>query len=300
MQHAGGRCGVTVRLDDADNECRRAAGMRTATSVPAWAVAGVPLDRPSVARMYDYYLGGGNNFAIDRQAARRAIAIYPDFPLVMQANRAFLRRAVGFLVGQGIDQFLDIGSGIPTAGNVHQVAQQENPAARVVYVDVDPVAVAHSEALLRDNPLAIVVQADARRVDQVLALPEVRRLLNTGRPVAVLVVALLHFIPDDGEAHGLVRALRDAVPSGSYVAVTHATTEHAPSLAREQLERLYATASSPLRFRPRAKIASFFSGLELVAPGLVAGPRWRPECDEDLFLDQPERSIQHVGVGKKK
>ncbi|MDQ3699562.1 MAG: SAM-dependent methyltransferase [Chloroflexota bacterium] len=258
-----------------------------------------PLARPSVARMYDYYLGGGHNFAVDRQAGDQAMTIYPDFPLVMQVNRAFLRRAVSYLVEQGIDQFLDIGSGIPTVGNVHEVAQRANPAARIVYVDIDQVAVAHSRALLRGNSLATVVQADARRPQEVLGHPDVRRLLDSGRPMAIMVVALLHFVPDDGEAHGLVRALRDAMPSGSYLALTHATKEHAPATAREQLERLYAGASSPLRFRSGVEIATFFEGLELVDPGLVSAPLWRSEGRNDLFFDQPERAIQYVGVGRK-
>ncbi len=269
-----------------------------ATSPPAWAPTNVPLDRPSVARMYDYYLGGAHNFAADRRAAQQAVAIYPDLPLIIQTNRAFLRRAVTFLVEQGVEQFLDIGSGIPTAGNVHEIAQGENPAVRVVYVDIDPVAVAHSQALLRDNPLATVVQADARRIEEVLEHPEVRGLLDFGRPVAILLVALLHFVPDDGEAHGIVRALREALPSGSYLALTHASLEQAPE-QRAQLERLYAQATSPLCFRSRAEIARFFEGLESVEPGLVYIPRWRPEGPDDLFADEPERVGGYAGVGRK-
>lgn len=264
---------------------------------PAWAPTDVPLDRPSVARMYDYYLGGAHNFAVDRQAAQQAIAIYPDLPLIIRTNRAFLRRAVTFLVEQGVEHFLDIGSGIPTAGNVHEVAQEANPAARVVYVDVDPVAVAHSEVLLRDNPLAAVVRADARRPERVLAHPEVRRLLDSGRPVAVLLVALLHFVPDDAEAHGVVRALREAVPSGSYLALTHASLEQAPA-QRAQLERLYARSSSPMRFRSRDEIARFLEGLEPVAPGLVYIPQWRPDGPDDLFAGEPERVAGYAGVGR--
>jgi len=271
----------------------------TTAATPSWTLAHDQLDRPSVARMYDYYLGGGHNFAVDRQAAQRAIAIYPDFPLIMQVNRAFLHRAVTFLVEEGIDQFLDIGSGIPTGGNVHEVAQRANPAARVVYVDVDSVAVAHSAALLQDNPLATVIQADARHSQQVIQHPEVRRLLDFSRPVAVLAVALLHFIPDDGEAQGLVRGLRDAVPAGSYLALTHATTERVPAAGREQLERVYAGASSPLRFRSRREIEHFFDGLAFVDPGLVRVPLWRPEDTDDLFLDHPERSLAYAGVARK-
>src|SRR5919205_1515606 len=155
-------------------------------STAPWASDEVPPDGPNIARMYDYYLGGAHNFAADREAAQRMIDVFPDLPRVTQANRAFLRRAVAFLVEQGIDQFLDIGSGIPTAGNVHQVAQRANPAARVVYVDIDPVAVAHSRTLLRDNPRAGVVLADARATDQIFADPAVARLIDPVRPVGVL------------------------------------------------------------------------------------------------------------------
>ncbi|MBX6342403.1 MAG: SAM-dependent methyltransferase, partial [Thermomicrobiaceae bacterium] len=147
-------------------------------SMPSWARGDFPLDKPSAARMYDYYLGGFHNFEIDRQAAEQAIARWPDLPLIMQANRAFLRRAVNFVSGQGIDQFLDIGSGIPTVGNVHEVAQRANPSARVVYVDIDPIAVAHSQEILRGNPNATVIQGDVRRPSEILEHPDVQRLLD--------------------------------------------------------------------------------------------------------------------------
>lgn len=269
------------------------------TQPPLWAPHEIPIDRPSVARMYDYYLGGAHNFAVDRQAAQRAMDIYPELPLVMQANRGFLRRAVAFLAEQGIDQFLDIGSGIPTAGNVHEVAQRVNPDASIVYVDIDHVAVAHSEVLLRDNPRAGVIQADARQIEQVLAHPEVARLLDFRRPVAVLLVSLLHFIPDDGEAYGLVRALRQVVPSGSYLALAHASTEGLPAATREQIVRLYGGASSPICFRSQDEIGRFFEGLEPVHPGLVYLSQWRPEGVEDLFADRPERCIGLAGMGRK-
>src|SRR2546423_11334318 len=146
--------------------------------------------------MYDYFLGGYHNFEIDRKAAEAAIAIYPDFALVMRANRAFLRRAVEYLVAQGVDQFLDIGSGIPTVGNVHEVAQRANPAARVVYVDSDPVAVAHSSAILQGTANTAVIRADTRHPAQILGHPDVRRLLHFDKPLALLLVFILHFIID--------------------------------------------------------------------------------------------------------
>lgn len=258
-----------------------------------------PQDKPSVARMYDYFLGGYHNFAIDRQAADQLTALYPDTPLVMQANRAFLRRAVRFLVAQGVDQFLDLGSGIPTAGNVHEVAQARNPAARVVYVDIDPVAVAHSEAILEDNPNATAIQADARQPEAILAHPEVRRLLDLDQPLAVLLVALLHFVTDDRQAYDLVRALREALAPGGYLVISHASYEHLPREMIARGERLYAQTPTPLKSRSRAAIARFFDGVDLVDPGLVYAPLWRPARADDLFLDQPARSNSLVGVGRK-
>src|SRR5919202_6313143 len=148
-----------------------------------WGSGDSPLDRPNVARMYDYFLGGHHNLAIDRQAAEAAIAAYPEVLMMARTNRAFLRRAVTFLVEQGIDQFLDLGSGIPTIGNVHEVAQQLNPTARVVYVDIDPITVRHSEAILRDTPNVGVIEADACRPEDVLTDPTVRRLLDFSRPI---------------------------------------------------------------------------------------------------------------------
>jgi hypothetical protein len=264
-----------------------------------WVPAEVPLDRPNVARMYDYFLGGAHNFAVDREAAQQLFSIFPDLPLVSQANRALLRRAVHFLVGAGINQFLDIGSGIPTAGNVHEVAQRMDPEARVAYVDVEPVAVAHSRAILRDVPNTVAVQGDARKPQDVVCDPEVRRLLDFDQPMAVLMLALLHFIPDGDVARFIVRSLRDAVPSGSYFVITHATTERIEASGRERVVELYKNASSPFHFRTRDQIEGLFEGLEMLEPGLVYIPLWRPEAEDDLFLDQPDRSNGYAGVARK-
>ncbi len=264
-----------------------------------WIPDDVPLDKPNAARMYDYLLGGYHNFAIDRGAAEQMIAINPNTPLVMQANRAFLRRAIKFLVEQGIDQFLDIGSGIPTAGNVHEVVQQLNPAARVVYVDIDPVAVRHSEAILRGNSQAIVVQADIRQPKILLNNPRVTGMLDFGKPMAVLLLFLLHFITDDEQAYRLVRVLREALVPGSYVAISHGSHESAPRDVPERLEALYAKSTTPVRVRARAQIEPFFEGLELVEPGLVYVPSWRPEGPDDPFFDRPAKSDTFSGVGRK-
>lgn len=268
--------------------------METPRSLPD----GISLDRPSAARMYDFYLGGHHNFEIDRQAATQAIAMWPDLPLIMQANRAFLRRAVSYLAGQGMTQFLDIGSGIPTVGNVHEVAQRVDPAARVVYVDIDPVAVAHSAAILGDNPGAVVIQGDVCQPERVLAHPQVQRLLDRQQPLVVLLMALLHFVADDAAAYHSVQVLREALVPGSYLVLSHASFEGMPDESREH-ERFYARMPTPMRMRSHADIARFFDGLELLPPGLVFLPLWRPDGPDDLFLEQPERCTGYAGVGRK-
>ncbi len=268
-------------------------------STPSWARGEISPDRPNIARMYDYYLGGGHNFAVDREAAQRMVDLFPDLPRITQANRAFLRRAVAFMAEQGIDQFLDIGSGIPTAGNVHQVAQAANPAARVVYVDIDPVAVTHSRNLLRDNPRAGVVLADARATEQILANPVVEQLIDLARPVGVLIMGVLHFFPDDEDACGVTQRLYERVPSGSYLALSHATTERITDDMRREVDLEYSRTTSPMVFRRREEIRRLFAGFELVEPGLVYVPEWRPEGPEEPFYAEPERSNGYVGVGRK-
>jgi SAM-dependent methyltransferase len=253
---------------------------------------------PNSARMYDYYLGGHHNLAVDREAADRAIAIYPGFPLFMRANRAFLRRAVEFLVAQGIERILDVGSGIPTVGNVHEIALQGNPNARVVYVDVDPVAVAHSTAMLRGNTHATIIEGDMRQPQSILADPDVKALMAPGAPIGLILAFVLHFVVDDAEALRIVRVFRDALPSGSYVVISHGTMEHLPPDVLDQLVRLYGTTSQPVRIRSRAEIQQFFEHLEMVEPGLVYVPLWRPEEPGDLLLDHPERSSGFAGVGR--
>jgi hypothetical protein len=266
---------------------------------PAWAPDTVPLERPSVARIYDYHLGGFHNVASDRRAAEAAAAGYPDLPLIMRLNRTFLRRAVQYLVGQGIRQFLDLGSGIPTVGNVHEVAQAVQPASRVVYVDDDPVAVGISEVILDGRPNVGVLQADIRFPERVLAHPVVARWLDFERPVAILLVFVLHFVPEEEAASRLVRVLRDAMAPGSYLVISHGTAEPmAPRVVAEQTA-LTRQTSHTLHLRSRAQIAAYFGELTMVDPGLVYLPLWRPESVADLWLDQPERSASFGGIGRK-
>ncbi|MGX1240246.1 SAM-dependent methyltransferase [Streptomyces pseudovenezuelae] len=269
---------------------------------PAWAPRSIDISVPSVARIYDFYLGGSHNFEADRAAARKAMEHVPGLPKIMQANRAFMRRAVRFAVDQGITQFLDIGSGIPTFGNVHEVAQSASPGARVVYVDHDPVAVAHSRAVIADNPDADVVAADLRKPQEILESAEVRRLIDPNRPVAVLLVAILHFVEDTDDPQGAVAELRDAFAPGSLLVLTHAAYEGIP-LSQEQVQGamdVYEDIRNPLIMRSHHEIARFFEGYDMVEPGLVPMPRWRPESERHWNPDDedPWAFSQFGGVGR--
>ena len=265
---------------------------------PAWAPRSIDISVPSVSRIYDYYLGGSHNFEVEREAARKAMQFMPGLPKIMQANRAFMRRAVRFAVGEGIDQFLDIGSGIPTFGNVHEVAQSADPGARVVYVDHDPVAVAHSQAVLAGNEGTGVVAADLRKPQEILASPEVERLIDLNRPVALLLVAILHFVEDADDPYEAVAQLRDALAPGSLLVLTHASYEGIP-LPAERAEGavdVYKDIRNPLIMRSRDEIARFFEGYDMVEPGLVAPPLWRPqEAPED---EDPYAFSGFAGVGR--
>ncbi|NGO48061.1 SAM-dependent methyltransferase [Streptomyces ureilyticus] len=265
---------------------------------PAWAPRGIDISVPSVSRIYDYYLGGSHNFDVDRQAARKAMEFMPGLPKIMQANRAFLRRAVRFAVDEGITQFLDIGSGIPTYGNVHEVAQSASPGARVLYVDNDPVAVAHSEAVLAGNEDADVVAADLRKPQEILASSQFERLIDQNRPVALLLVAILHFVEDEDDPYEAVAQLRDALAPGSLLVVTHASFEGIP-LPPERAEGtvdVYKNIRNPLIMRSRDNIARFFEGYDMVEPGLVPMPEWRP--DTALEDEDPYSYSGFAGVGR--
>ncbi|MGP4002543.1 SAM-dependent methyltransferase [Streptomyces sp. 8N706] len=266
---------------------------------PSWAPQGIDLSVPSVSRIYDYYLGGSHNFEVDREAARKAIEIMPGLPKIMQANRAFMRRAVRYAVDSGITQFLDIGSGIPTFGNVHEVAQTASPGARVVYVDNDPVAVAHSRAVLEGNAHAGIAAADLRKPRSILESPQVSQLLDLDRPVGLLLIAVLHFMVEEEDPWGAVAELRDALAPGSVLVLTHASTEGGPTSSDQgdRVEELYRKASAPLIMRSRAGIERFFDGFELVDPGLAAMPNWRPDSPPEH--EDPVVFTGFAGVGRK-
>jgi hypothetical protein len=237
---------------------------------------GVDPDVPNAARMYDYYLGGSHNFAADRAAAERVKAAIPYAVDVARANRFFLHRAVRFCIGEGIDQFLDLGSGIPTVGNVHEIARDLGSPARVAYVDNEPVTVASAAALLADDPLATITMADIRDPDAVFDAPGVRDLLDLSRPVALLTVAVLPFVPDRDDPVGLAQRYRARLAPGSIHVLSHGTADHDPDEVRA-LADVYRNTANPVTPRTRDEVAEILRGTELVEPGLVDATEWRPE-----------------------
>jgi SAM-dependent methyltransferase len=264
---------------------------------PVDLTASIDIRRPSQARIYDYLLGGSLNFAADRVAAHQLIAMVPDVPVVAQANRAFLRRAVRFLCDVGVRQFLDIGSGVPTRGNVHEIVQGIAPESRVVYVDIDPVAVSHSQQILVGNDRTTTIQEDARHPERILDHPNLRGLLNLTRPVAVLMVSVLHFIADSDDPAGILGRLRDAVVPGSYLVLSHVTLsgqlDGTPGVTPNN-----GPSDTFAQPRSRAEVEWFFAGFELVEPGLVPVEQWRPEAP-GKFDESKALLCMHAGVGRK-
>jgi SAM-dependent methyltransferase len=266
---------------------------------PDWVPPGVDVRRANVARVYDYYMGGSHNFLADQDLARAISAVEPNARAFALANREFLGRAVRYLAAAGIGQFLDIGSGIPTEGNVHEVAQRASPAARVAYVDVDPVAIAHSKALLAGNQNTAVIEADLREPEKILTSDASRGVLDFTQPVGLLLVAVLHFIDDDEDPWRIVATLRDALPSGSYLAVGHATDEGNPAVA-QAFEKVYnRSVSTQVHVRSRAEILRFFDGFDLLDPGLVYIPEWRLDSPADPPGDSSKFWGELVGVARK-
>lgn len=239
--------------------------------------AGIDATVATPARMYDYWLGGHNNFAADRIAAQKVLEFWPEAPLVARENRNFLGRAVRFLVAEaGIRQFLDLGTGLPASGSVHEVAQGIAPESRVIYVDNDPMVLAHARSL-KTGHQAAVLRADLRDTPAILAHPDTGRLIDFTQPLAVLFVAVLHFV-DDPQAHQAVARYRDAAPPGSYLVLSHGTVEDEvdPELAAASTAA-YARTASPIVTRPRPEILEFFGDWEIAEPGLVPVMQWRPD-----------------------
>jgi hypothetical protein len=251
----------------------------TADDLP---VPEIDTSRPHPARMYDYYIGGKNHFAADREVADEALAHWPSGRIGLRENRKFLGRAVRYLAGEaGIRQFLDIGSGLPTTANVHEIAQAVDPSCRVVYVDHDPMVLVHARALLSSAPegRTAYIQADLKSPLDILSSPVVRSVLDFDEPVALMLIAVLHFLQEEDEAEAVLKTLLDALPPGSYLAASHLTLEHDPEGVGGG-QRVYHKAGLPMNARDADEFASLaFSGLELVPPGVVLVSEWRPDSN---------------------
>jgi hypothetical protein len=269
---------------------------------PAAGVPGPEVDvsRPHPARAYDYYLGGKNHFSADRELAEQVLSSLPTVRTAARENRSFMGRAVRFLAGEaGIRQFLDVGTGLPTVGNVHQVAQSAAPSARVVYADNDPLVLAHARALLTSSPQGrtAYVQADLRDPASLLADPVVHDVLDFSRPIALTLVAILHFIPDEYKPAEILATLLGALPSGSYLVASHATLEHNPG-GRTGVEQAYSDVGIPWQVRDSGEFARLaFSRLDLVPPGVVLVSEWRRDTGGPLPV--PAEVNCYGGVARK-
>ena len=257
---------------------------------------------PNIARMNDYLLGGKDNFAADRMTADKALEVAPELLVLMREWRSFIRRVVRFLAESGIRQFIDIGTGLPADENVHQIAQATARDSRVVYVDSDPVVCSHAQALLADNERTIAIRADIRDPDEILTDETLLKLIDLDQPVAILLFTVLHSIPDDDVVERVVGRLRSAIAPGSYLAIQHAVSDTRPEVTQSltslyQDEKAITGSRRARNTRTKAKIESFFDGLELVDPGVVYLPTWRPEPGTQVA--DPESVWLVGGVGRK-
>lgn len=252
---------------------------------------------PNVARIYDYYLGGKDNYAADREAARKVLGAAPDVPMAALENRAFMQRAARFLVQEAhIGQFIDIGPGLPTQGNLHQIVQHYDPAACVAYIDNDPIVLSHGRSILYRMPGTVVIEGDLCAPQQIIASQELRELIDLTKPAALFMTLVLHFIPDDRDPYGSVAQLRDALAPGSYLVLTHVTGDERDVETVSQITDVYDDATAPLVPRSRAEIARFFDGLTLVPPGVAFLSQWRPSSES--FPEGGTRWA-YAGVGQK-
>lgn len=261
------------------------------------AIPEIDLTKASIARVYDYVLGGKAHFEVDRRAANAFINVVPEAPLIAQDNRNFLRRAVRYLVAEaGIRQIVDIGSGLPTAGNVHELAHAIDPSVRVVYVDKDPIVLTHARALLGENETTTVITADILDPDAILDDPATRSLIDLDQPYATLVSGIVHHLSDAQDPAGIVAALKARLPVGGYLLLSHFLDDDEPR-ARE-LERAFLEGGLGTgRFRTWPELREYFTGLEMVEPGLVYANDWRP--DELTPIDNAVHTLYAGGVGKR-
>ncbi|WP_375336721.1 SAM-dependent methyltransferase [Amycolatopsis sp. SID8362] len=270
------------------------------TRSPEWVPPGVDISVPSMARTYDFMLGGGHHFAVDRAVGEQIERAMPGLRDAARVNRAFLGRAVRFMTAQGIRQFLDIGSGIPTVANVHEVAQAQDPDCRVVYVDRDPVAVAHSELMLAGNDRAAIVQADMRDPEKIFDAPQVRALLDFEKPVGLLMLLMLHWVPDESGPLELVGRYGAALAPGSFLAITHVTGDHQGENLEEATEAIKESRSpDQVNLRTHAQVTELFTGFEIVEPGLVGCGEWRPAGPADISAAAEMNMLVYAGIGRK-
>jgi hypothetical protein len=271
----------------------------TVTGKPSWVPAEVDTTVPNPARVYDFWLDGDHNFAADRELGEQVLRIMPGVRDAARLNRAFLRRAAQYLVGTGIRQFLDIGSGIPTVGNLHEIVQQADPACRVVYVDREPVAVAHSELLLQGDDRCAVLQADLRDVDDVFA--GAGELLDLDRPVGLFMLLLLHFVPDSWQPADILARYRDRLAPGSFLTLSHVAADTTATRLDEAVEVYKSNQDDRNQPVPRthAQVLRFFDGFELVEPGLVGCAMWNPQGAGDMSDDPAINTLPYAGVGRK-
>jgi SAM-dependent methyltransferase len=258
----------------------------------------IDIHTPNMARMYDYALGGKDNFASDRAAVQNLFRLAPENAYVPRANRQFLAKATRFTAEQGIGQFIDLGAGLPSQGSTHEVVRVVQPGARVVYVDSDPVVLTHARALLLGNDSGLaIIDEDIRDTGRILDHPSTRRLIDFSQPAAVLFVAVLHGIPDADDPAGIVGEFARRLAPGSYVILSHLTREGHPADIVAQKEEIWAKSATPMAYRSREEILRFFTGLDLVEPGLTTATRWREEYP-DPELDAAG-AWTLAGVGRK-
>ncbi|WP_225945604.1 SAM-dependent methyltransferase [Plantactinospora soyae] len=259
------------------------------------APSGIDTTQMSHARAYDYVLGGKDNFAVDREAARQVIALAPDLPALGKAQRRFLLRATQMCANAGIAQFLDVGAGIPTSPNVHETARAINSDARVVYVDSDPIVFVHNRALLATDDKMASIQADVRRPEQLFDDPQVQRLINFDEPMLLLFIGLFHLVTDQEDPAALIARFRDRMAPGSHICISQFCVDGSDPAAKAKLEEISVNSPAPMTFRPRAEIESFFDGFELLPPGVVDVQQWWP--DETAA---PTMLKVAAGIGRKR